>query len=97
MPTSIAFLLFPDVRQLDLTGPVQVLARLGRAVRLDMVWKTHEPVATDAGFSILPTATFAQIDRADILCVPGGSGSTASPPTTRRSIGCARSASGRTG
>jgi cyclohexyl-isocyanide hydratase len=33
-------------------------------------------VPTDAGFSVLPTATLAEIDRADILCVPGGIGCT---------------------
>ncbi len=72
-PLRVAFLLFPNVTQLDLTGPVQVLSRLGDA-RLDLVWKTLEPVPTDAGFSILPTATLAEIPRADILCVPGGFG-----------------------
>ncbi len=72
-PVRIAFLLFPNVTQLDLTGPVQVLSRLGNA-RLDLVWKTLEPVQTDAGFAILPTATLADVDRADILCVPGGFG-----------------------
>ena len=69
----IAFLLFPNVTQLDLTGPAQVLSRLGRA-RVDVVWRGLDPVATDAGFSILPTATFADLPAADILCVPGGTG-----------------------
>ena len=70
---NIAFLLFPNVTQLDLTGPAQVLSRLGDA-RLDLVWHTLEPVPTDAGFSIVPTATFADSATADILCVPGGLG-----------------------
>ena len=73
MTTSIAFLLFPNITQLDLAGPAQVLSRLGDA-RLELVWKTHEPVPTDAGFSILPTATFDDVPAADILCVPGGLG-----------------------
>jgi cyclohexyl-isocyanide hydratase len=72
-PISIAFLLFPRVTQLDLTGPAQVLSRLGNQ-RLDLVWKDKAPVPTDAGFSILPTATFAEVRSADILCVPGGFG-----------------------
>ena len=72
-PISVAFLLFPNVTQLDLTGPAQVLSRLGN-VKLDLVWKTLDPVATDAGFSLLPTATFDDIGSADILCVPGGFG-----------------------
>ena len=70
---TVAFLLFPNVTQLDLTGPLQVLSRLGDA-RVDLVWKTLDPVPTDAGFSIVPTATFADVPAADILCVPGGFG-----------------------
>lgn len=70
----VAFLLFPDVTQLDLTGPAQVLSRLGSDTRIDLVWKTRDPVPTDAGFSILPTATFDEVAAADILCVPGGFG-----------------------
>ncbi|WP_375273130.1 DJ-1/PfpI family protein [Sphingomonas sp.] len=73
MPIRIAFLLFPNVTQLDLTGPAQVLSRLGDA-RLDLVAQTRDPVMTDAGFAILPTATFDQVPAADILCVPGGMG-----------------------
>ncbi len=74
-PISIAFLLFPGVTQLDLTGPAQVLSRLGEA-KLDLVWKSLDPVMTDAGFAIMPTATFKNVDRPDILCVPGGIGVT---------------------
>lgn len=72
-PLHIAFLLFPDVTQLDLTGPAQVLSRLGD-VKLDLVAKTREPVPTDAQFPLLPTASFADVPRTDILCVPGGFG-----------------------
>lgn len=69
----IAFLLFPGITQLDLTGPAQFLSRLPNA-KVDLVWETTDPVPTDAGFSILPTATFADVDHADVLCVPGGMG-----------------------
>ena len=72
----VAFLLFPNVTQLDLTGPAQVLSRLGGDTRLDLVAKTGDPVPTDAGFSILPTATLAKVSSAAILCVPGGMGIT---------------------
>ena len=70
-PLTVAFLLYPDFTQLDLTGPAQFLSRLGR-VRIDYVAKAAQPVATDAGFAIVPTATFEQVRKADILCVPGG-------------------------
>lgn len=69
----IAFLLFPGLTQLDLTGPAQFLSRLPDA-RVDLVWETRDPVPSDAGFSILPTATFADVPAPDILCVPGGIG-----------------------
>lgn len=69
----LAFLLFPGLTQLDLTGPVQFLSRLPGA-KVDLVWDSLDPVPTDAGFSILPTATFSQVPRADLLCVPGGMG-----------------------
>lgn len=75
-PLHIAFLLFPDVTQLDLTGPAQVLSRLGN-VKLDLVAKSRDPVPTDAQFALLPTATFADVQRTDILCVPGGFGTVA--------------------
>ena len=75
-PISIAFLVFPNVTQLDLTGPAQVLSRLGNTT-LNLVWKDKEPVPTDAGFPLLPTATFEEIEAADILCVPGGLGTMA--------------------
>ena len=73
-PQSVAFLLFPNITQLDLTGPAQVLSRLGNT-ELNLVWKDKEPVPTDAGFPLLPTATFDEIDEVNILCVPGGFGS----------------------
>jgi cyclohexyl-isocyanide hydratase len=70
-PISVAFLVYPEVTQLDFTGPAQFLSRLGKA-KVDYVWKSRDPVPTDAGFSILPTATFDEVRHADIICVPGG-------------------------
>ncbi len=72
---QVSFLLFPQVTQLDLTGPAQVLSRLPGA-RIELVAKTMEPVPTDAGFPLLPGATFATAVQPDILCVPGGFGVT---------------------
>lgn len=72
-PVSVAFLLFPNVTQLDLTGPAQMLSRLGNTT-INLVWKDTAPVPTDAGFPLLPTATFDAVQSADILCVPGGLG-----------------------
>lgn len=72
-PITVAFLLFPGLTQLDLTGPAQVLSRLGNAT-IHLVWKSRDPVPSDAGFSLLPTASFAEMPAADVLCIPGGIG-----------------------
>ncbi|MFD1613338.1 DJ-1/PfpI family protein [Sphingomonas tabacisoli] len=71
----ISFLLFPNVTQLDLTGPAQVLSRMPGAT-IELVAKTLDPVPTDAGFPLLPTATFDTAAQPDVLCVPGGFGIT---------------------
>ena len=72
-PLRVVFLVYPNVTQLDLTGPAQVLSRLGNST-VDLVWKTRDPVQTDSGFALLPTATLDETETADILCVPGGFG-----------------------
>jgi cyclohexyl-isocyanide hydratase len=72
-PMRIVFLVYPNVTQLDLTGPAQVLSRLGDAT-VEVVWKTREPVQTDSGFALLPSATLDEVAAADILCIPGGFG-----------------------
>ena len=72
-PIHIAFLLFPDMTQLDFTGPAQVLTRMGNT-SIELVSKTLEPVMTDASFTLQPTATFDTARPADILLVPGGFG-----------------------
>jgi len=72
-PLRVVFLVYPNVTQLDLTGPAQVLSRLGNST-VDLVWKSRDPVPTDSGFALLPTATLDEITSADIVCVPGGFG-----------------------
>ncbi|GAB4181854.1 MAG: DJ-1/PfpI family protein [Thalassobaculales bacterium] len=70
---SIGFLLFPGLTQLDLTGPYEVLARVPGATA-HLIWKTRDPVASDRGLAIPPTATFADCPPLDLICVPGGPG-----------------------
>lgn len=70
---SFGLLLFPEVTQLDLTGPYEVLARVPGA-RVHLLWKTLDPVRSDTGLTILPTATLTEAPPLDLLLVPGGSG-----------------------
>lgn len=72
-PTTIVFLLFPGITQLDFTAPAQALCRMPGATLIGAA-KSLDPIATDSGFAILPTHDFASAPQADILCVPGGHG-----------------------
>ena len=72
-PISIVFLLFNGITQLDLMGPAQVLSRLGNTT-VHLVAKDLNPVSTDSGFPLLPTATMEDVKSTDILCIPGGFG-----------------------
>lgn len=71
--TQIGFLLFPNVTQLDLTGPLQFLSRVPGA-RVHVVAASLNPVATDCGIAIVPTCDFATCPDLDVICVPGGFG-----------------------
>ena len=64
-------LVFPNLTQLDLTGPYEVLARLPGAETL-LLWKNLEPVRTEHGLTILPMATLASCAPLDLILVPGG-------------------------
>jgi cyclohexyl-isocyanide hydratase len=68
-----ALLLFPDLTQLDLTGPYEVLTRVP-GMTCELVAKTRVPVASEFGLAIVPTATFGDVATADLLFVPGGRG-----------------------
>ncbi|HXC90433.1 MAG TPA: DJ-1/PfpI family protein [Stellaceae bacterium] len=66
-------LVFPNLTQLDLTGPYEVLARLpGAQTRL--LWKSLDPVRSEHGLTILPDTTFADCPPLDLVLVPGGAG-----------------------
>ena len=72
-PLSIVFLLFDGITQLDFAGPAQFLSRLPGA-RVATAAKTVQPIATDSGFSLLPSHDLESCPAADLLCVPGGFG-----------------------
>jgi cyclohexyl-isocyanide hydratase len=66
-------LVFPNMTQLDLTGPYEVLARLPGAETL-LLWKTLDPVRSEHGLTILPMTTLSTCPRLDLVLVPGGAG-----------------------
>lgn len=72
MPSfNVGFVIFPDLTQLDFTGPQQVLARLPSST-MHIVAKTRDPVPSDSGLGLMPTHTFENCPRLDLICVPGG-------------------------
>jgi cyclohexyl-isocyanide hydratase len=73
MTFHIGLLLFPDLTQLDMTGPYEVFVKFPEA-RVHLVWKTLDPIAAGGGMQITPTVTFAECPKLDLICVPGGSG-----------------------
>jgi cyclohexyl-isocyanide hydratase len=73
MPFHIGLLLFPDITQLDMTGPYEVFIKFPDA-KVHLVWKNRDPVAAGGGMRILPTTTFADCPQLDLICIPGGSG-----------------------
>ena len=73
MPYQIGLLVFPDITQLDMTGPYEVFIKFPDA-KVHLIWKSLDPVTAVGGMQILPTTTFADCPQLDIVCVPGGAG-----------------------
>jgi cyclohexyl-isocyanide hydratase len=70
---NIGFVLFPNVTQLDFTGPLQVLHRMP-GVTTHVLAKTRDVVPSDCGLGLAPTGAFAEAPKLDLICVPGGFG-----------------------
>lgn len=70
---KIGFLTFPQVTQLDLTGPYEVLSMIPGA-QMHLVWKSLDPVTASGGLILTPTTTFSDCPDLDLVCVPGGTG-----------------------
>jgi cyclohexyl-isocyanide hydratase len=71
--TTVGMLLFDGVTQLDLTGPYEVLCRMPET-RVRLVASSRAPIRTEFGLTIIPDASFDEVDRLDVLVVPGGWG-----------------------
>lgn len=72
-PFRIGLLLFPEITQLDMTGPYEVFTKFPGA-EVHLVWKSLAPVRANGGMQIVPTTTFADCPQLDLVCVPGGGG-----------------------
>ncbi|MBO6504734.1 MAG: DJ-1/PfpI family protein [Kordiimonadaceae bacterium] len=73
MSLQIGLLLYPNLTQLDLTGPFEVFSHMPDT-KVHLIWKTRDPVKADTGMQILPTMTMSECPDLDVICVPGGPG-----------------------
>jgi len=73
---QIAMLMYPGMTVLDLIGPQSMFGALMGA-KVYLVAKTLDPVTSDAGVTITPTATFSTCPRdLTVLFTPGGTDGT---------------------
>ena len=68
----IAMLVYPRMTALDLIGP-QYMFSVMMGIRVHLVGKTLDPVTSDTGVTIIPTATFETCPKdVTVLFTPGG-------------------------
>jgi cyclohexyl-isocyanide hydratase len=82
---NIGFVIFPELTQLDCTGPLQVLSRLPQSAT-HVVAKSSSPVPSDCGLALVPTRTFVNCPSLDLICVAGGSEGVAGVINDRETI-----------
>jgi cyclohexyl-isocyanide hydratase len=72
-PLTVGLILFPDLTQLDLTGPYEIFARLPDT-KVYLVAGSLAPVRSERGLTISPDTTLDSVPALDVICVPGGPG-----------------------
>jgi cyclohexyl-isocyanide hydratase len=87
---TIGFVIFPELTQLDFTGPLQVLARTPRSATY-IIAKSKAAVPSDCGLGLLPTHTFANCPALDLICIPGGASGVARAICDQETIDFVRS------
>jgi transcriptional regulator GlxA family with amidase domain len=75
-PFSIVFALYPNLTQLDFTGPFEVFQRLPGA-RLHVAARGGGRLRADSGLVFADVEKLSEIPACDLICVPGGYGLTA--------------------
>jgi len=75
-PFPVVFALFPQVTQLDFTGPAEVFARLPGAT-LTLATVSGGTLETESGICFAGVKRLAELDECALLCVPGGFGTIA--------------------
>ncbi len=74
-PFVTVFAIYPNLTQLDFTGPHQVLSRLPGATTI-VASRDGGEIEAEGGLVIGRTRKLSEIERCDLICVPGGSAAT---------------------
>lgn len=74
-PFKIVFVLYPRVTQLDFTGPYEVLSRMPGA-EVIVASKEGGSLASEMGLTFASLERLEEIERCDMIMVPGGPGQT---------------------
>ena len=72
-PVTVGLLVFPDLTQLDLTGPYEVFSR-APGMRVLLIGTQPGPIRSEWGLTLATDCTLENAPPVDILCVPGGPG-----------------------
>jgi putative intracellular protease/amidase len=75
-PFRIVFILYPRLTQLDFTGPYEVLSRMPGA-EVTLASKEGGTLETELGLAFAGMTKLADVERADLIMIPGGPGQTA--------------------
>ena len=71
----VVFAIFPRVTQLDFTAPHEVLSRLPGA-RCVLASASGGDLEADGGIVFAGVRRLADVERCDLICVPGGRSAT---------------------
>jgi cyclohexyl-isocyanide hydratase len=72
-PLTVGLLVFPDLTQLDLTGPYEVFSR-APGMRVLLIGTRPGPIRSEWGLTLGTDCTLENAPPVDILCIPGGPG-----------------------
>lgn len=67
---KVAYVLYPGMTTLDLVGPHDVISRWPK-VETFFVASSTDPVKTELGLELVPSHSFSQCSRPDLILVPG--------------------------
>jgi cyclohexyl-isocyanide hydratase len=72
-PLRLVFALYPDLTQLDFTGPYEVLRRMPGAL-VTIASAAGGVLVSDSGLTFGNLERLADVECCDLICVPGGRG-----------------------